>query len=91
MTELLKPPAELTIIPEDSQGNYCDGTDCTIARALKRQGVIIDKVCGYHVTGFGGVKDSYNNVIGRYTWKDVDFSRATAHEVGTLVLMEVTE
>jgi len=78
-------PAELTIIPEDTTGVYSDGCDCTIARALKRTGVIMD---GYCVGPFGQVIGPDHKIVGRYKWKDIEFYHANADHIGTLVLAE---
>ena len=85
MTEL---PTELTIIPEDTEGEYNDSYDCTIARALKRAGVFLDKEDGYYVTVFGGVVGSDHKIVGEYKWKETgeEFCNSTARDTGTLVL-----
>ena len=85
---MIEIPTELTIIPEDTEGDYWDSYDCPLARALMREGVLVDKDGGYHVTVFGGVTDSYGNPVGKYRWKRTgkEFSRATAEDTGTLVL-----
>lgn len=90
MTEL---PAELEIVSEDHEGVYCNGTDCCIARALKKVGVTVRYEGGYYVVGCGRIKDNVMDaIVGRYEWKeDGIFDASTRYRNGTLVLTEVND
>jgi len=80
-------PAELTIIPEDLEGEYCDVTDCPIARALKRSGYLVKNFLGYRVRGGGVVV--FKDDVGTYKWANgEEFNSGTANKTGKLVLTE---
>lgn len=87
MNKSRKPPVELTIIPQDHGGDYTDGLDCPIARALDREGVLIDQIDGYHVSGQGHVRDRYSHTVGIYRWMapDEEFNADNAGRNGALV------
>lgn len=75
-------PAELTIIPEDLGGDYTDGQDCPISRALERVGVV-----GHVVFACGTIKFRGEGEVGTYGWADGElFSAFTADRTGKLVL-----
>ena len=82
-------PKELTIIESDLGGRYADGTDCAIARALKRAGVPVDHDDGYYVAGWGRVTRGWDSeTVGYYVWDDGSTFCSTTLRTGKLVFKE---